>query len=141
MGIYNPTQVIYRWLKKLWDFAALYPEVYVMCLGDFLDRNGDTLSSIPQGPSAFRLLVNLFGWCDLQHIFNPRTQGYSWSIPCRGCLLRIDLALCNNKLITKLFLITYNLPIGVSDYIPLLLFTLVRLRCVDLGGFNSFGCP
>lgn len=90
-----------------------------LCLGDFnllldpvTDRHGDPLATQSQTWSAFGYLVSEFGWSDLWRVFNPNTRAYSWSIPSRGRLSRIDLALGNDKFLTKLSSITY-LPRGV----------------------------
>lgn len=108
-------------------FAALYPEAYILCLGDFnlllnttLDRHGDTLTSEPQCPSAFNQLVTEFGWHDLWRTSNPCNRAFSWSVPTRGCLSRIELAFGNDKTITKVSSITY-LTRGVSEHSSLLI--------------------
>lgn len=108
-------------------FAAQYHEAYVLCMGDsnllldpLLDRHGGPLVSQPQDQSAFRKLVAKFGWHDQWRVSNPHARAYSWSIPARECLSRIDLAFGNDKALTKVSYIAY-LPRGVSDHAPLLL--------------------
>lgn len=105
----------------------MYLEAYVLCLGDFnllldpvMDRYGDLPASQPQTLSAFVTLVTEFGWSEWWLVSNTHTRAYSWFIPSRGLLSRIDLALGNNKFLTKLSSITY-FSRGVPDHLPLLL--------------------
>ena len=125
LGIYNPPPATLSVIKEAMLFASLYPEALVLCLGDFnllwdplVDRHGPPLKRTRK-PLMFRELGEEFGWRDLWRMLNPQTRAYSWAIPGRGCLSRIDLALENDKIISRVVSVEYLIR-GVSDHSPLL---------------------
>lgn len=111
-GIYNPSPTTLKILRE----AELFVSKFNLLLHPLVNRHGDPFQQIATGPTPFCHLPMKLG---LEKYSSSHTRAYAWSKQSLGTLSSFDLALGNDKLLTKLLAATY-LSWGVSNHSPLL---------------------